>query len=625
MRQLSATILLAFLTALPFQLSAQLADSCKLEMGINLAGVSDFSRELPFANLMKMSREWYTKGENDPDYVFNTGLADQLSYDSNGYPTHIPQTVSEEALPQLVATVWDGMDSWPTGTYTLLWDGTGDFQFWGDFSNLVQVNANRYEFDYTNIEGGILEIIMSSSSIDDPVNNMRLLLPGTESTYETQAFNQDWLDAIDQFSTLRFMDWGNTNFWGQVDPYTWQDPTLFDWDQRTNPDFYTYTGNKGVPYELMIDLTNQLDIDAWVCIPHLASDDYISQMADLFRDNLETDRHLYVEYSNEIWNWIFGQAQWLNEYSCNGGSDTWPECIVPNIQNALDLWSSSFSSDLSRITRVAGVQGSWLDVSERMVYNLNPNTVDAVSPACYFSFLESSYPILDNLGANATIDDIALHARMSMSDDLNSVEQIKTISDSLEVPLIFYEGGQHLTPDPFGEVPTYEVAMKDIQRDTAMYNLYNEWFDSLRSVHTGTDPFLLMHFNFIAPRSAQYGSWGLLEYMNQDTNLIPAPKYAALLENLACQNFSTGISDMVVYEETITLYPNPSKGVFTLGGLVDDCIIQILDSTGKFIRDLSASTPEVNIDISALPAGLHFVSIRSYEGEQLYLKKVVKY
>jgi len=233
-------------------ISAQSTNTCKLEMGVNLSGIKDFSRELPFANLMKMSRTWYTKGVNDPTYAFDTDLADQLSYDSNGYPTHIPQTLAGEPLDQKVATIWDGTDSWPTGSYILLWDGTGDFSFWGDYTNLVKVNSNRYEFDHTNTAQGVLEIIMDQSDINDPVQNMRLLLPGTESTYQTQPFYTDWLNAISDFSTVRFMDWGHTNFWGQPDPYTWQDPSLVNWTDRAAVDYYTYSGTKGVPYELMM-------------------------------------------------------------------------------------------------------------------------------------------------------------------------------------------------------------------------------------------------------------------------------------------------------------------------------------------------------------------------------------
>lgn len=154
-------------------------NTCNIEIGTNLSGISDYSTEIPFANLMKMSRAWYTKGECDPSFQWDTGHAALLSYDENGYPTHIPQIISGVSLPQRVATVWDGTSGWPDGKYTLLWDGAGDFEFWGDHRNLMKINSNQYEFDYTGAEGGILQITMTESLVGDPVTNMRLLLPGT--------------------------------------------------------------------------------------------------------------------------------------------------------------------------------------------------------------------------------------------------------------------------------------------------------------------------------------------------------------------------------------------------------------------------------------------------------------
>ncbi len=616
-------ILIPFLS--PLSLSSQITDSCAIEMGINLAGISDYSREIPFANAMKTARSWYTKGENDSNYTWDTGYADSLAYDNNGYPTHIPQTFTSTPLPQLVATVWDGMDSWPTGTYTLLWDGTGNFNLWGAYSNLVKVSSNRIEFEYTTTPDALLQITMIASDINDPVNNMRLLLPGTESTYQTQPFNQDWLDELGAFGTLRFMDWGHTNNWGQVDPYSWQEPTLVDWNERAGLDYYTYTGSKGVPYELMVDLINELEVDGWVCVPHRASNNYISNMADYFRDNVDSDRHIIVEYSNEIWNWIFGQAQWLNEYPCNSGTAVWPECTVSTIQNTLDLWSASFSSEMDRISRVAPVQTGWLDVSERIVYNLTPGSYDLISPTFYFSYDSNSESILDGLGSSATVADIAYHTRLGMAGSLSYINNMKTISDSLNIPLAFYEGGQHMTPIPFGSMPSYQTALEAIHRDTAMYNLYNEWFDDIRALNTTDDPMLLMHFSFITPLSAQYGSWGILETMDQDLTTLPAPKFEAVMENMGCQ-MTTSAHDVFLTANDITLYPNPTMGLFTITGSTSAYTVNILDSTGSLFQTYSTPNDEdVIIDISSLPSGMYFVSVSSNTSNDLHLEKIIKF
>lgn len=595
-------------------------------MGMNLAGIADYSRELPFANLMKMSRTWYTKGENDPNFTFNTNLEDQLSYDGNGYPTHIPQTIPGEPLAQLVATIWDGTDSWPSGRYVLLWEGTGDFSFWGNLGNLVKVSDNRYEFDHANVPGGVLEITMTHSDVNDPVQNMRLLLPGTEDTHQEQAFNTDWLDLIKDFKTLRFMDWGHTNFWGQEDPYTWEISELADWDERASVNHYTYATNKGVPYELMIDLMNQLDINGWVCVPHRASDDYISNMANYFRDELETERKLYVEYSNEIWNWIFGQAQWLLQYPCEDGIATWPECIIPTIQNTLDIWSNSFSAEPERIIRVAAFQTGWLDVSERVIYNLRENSFDVISPTFYFSFNEESDATLDDLGANATIADIAYHTRIGRAEDLELIKGMKTISDSLNVPLAFYEGGQHMTPQPFGEEPSYAEALVGIHRDSSMYNLYTEWFELLRALNTTNEPIPLMHFSFIAAPSSRFGTWGILESMEQDLDVVPAPKYQSILENLGCVDINTSIYDSEYYESKIKIFPNPTNGIIQLRGIDDNHFVKLINSRGQIIQEMNPiKNQEMSIDLSNRPNGLYFIWIYSKEDFIQKSLKVLKH
>ncbi len=70
------------------------------------------------------------------------------------------------------------------------------------------------------------------------------------------------------------MDWTNTN--GQTD---------VEWVNRTKTSYRTYTSN-GVAWEEVIRLANTLAKNVWINIPHLASDDYIQQLAQLFYNNL---------------------------------------------------------------------------------------------------------------------------------------------------------------------------------------------------------------------------------------------------------------------------------------------------------------------------------------------------
>ena len=55
------------------------------------------------------------------------------------------------------------------------------------------------------------------------------------------------------------------------------------WSDRARPGWYTAQNTNGAPLEHAILLCNQLRKDAWITIPLLASDDYVTKVAQLFR------------------------------------------------------------------------------------------------------------------------------------------------------------------------------------------------------------------------------------------------------------------------------------------------------------------------------------------------------
>ena len=85
-------------------------------------------------------------------------------------------------------------------------------------------------------------------------------------------------------------------------------------------------------------------------------------------------------------------------------------------------------------------------------------------------------------------------------------------------------------------------------------------------------------------------------------------------------------TDAVLEENGISLYPNPVEETFTIVAssdeLLDDFDIDVLDNTGQIYQSYSQMSGTVEIDISALPAGLYFVRIMrdSMLSVQLILK-----
>ena len=326
-----------------------------------------------------------------------------------------------------------------------------------------------------------------------------------------------------------------------------------------------------------------------------------------------------MEYSNETWNWLFGQAQWCSKYGEAATGLPWPENTVGFVQNALDRWTDVYGADTAQLTRAVGIQTGWLDVAQRVSFNMRPGSFDAIAPTFYFGLDEAGDAALDALGAQATAADVVRLTRANMPAEQGYIEDVKTeIADPLSLKLAFYEGGQHLTPQPFGQEPTYAQALLDVQRDTAMYNLYKEWFDFLRTVQSGEDPLQLMAFSFVTGRSARFGSWGMLETMDQDTSAVPAPKFRAVAEEVArnCAGDVVSVPSSGL-RQNLQLAPNPASGpictIISSGATVRSW--ELHDLTGR--RLLANATSSPSIDLTQLSPGLYFVHVTTTQGSEI--------
>ena len=197
-------------------------------------------------------------------------------------------------VPQAVRTIW-AISSLPAGNYTFICDGTGVVSFHGMMSGTC--TAANGGTCVVNVAGdGNAWMDIEQSQAGNNLRNMRLIMPGFETTYQSNIFHPEFTSSISTFKALRFMDWGDTN-----------GSTLVNWADRAKPGDYSYA-IKGVPYEVMIELANQLNIPPWICVPAQATDDYITHLVDLLRDNLNPGLKIYLEYSNETWNYGFTQS-----------------------------------------------------------------------------------------------------------------------------------------------------------------------------------------------------------------------------------------------------------------------------------------------------------------------------
>lgn len=595
-------ISLLLLLILPLRpLTAQpVSDACRLQIGINLAGPADYGTEWPFVNIMKYTRTWTThnnqwvSGGQNP---WDTDVLDQIPLDPDGYPLSLPVMVPGTEAPQVVRAIWANSDDLPLGRYVILYDGEGQISLWGALSEVSNV-PGRVEFDL-NHNFDIITMSIMESKAGNHVRNIRVLLPGTEPTYQTEPFSAEWLEKLAPFKSIRFMDWGYTN-----------NSTMREWADRSQTDDYTWTQKSGVPYEWWVTLCNRLQADAWVCVPHAASDDYMVQMATLFRDQLDPNLRIYVEWSNEVWNWIFEQAHYgLNELD---QTLPWPERLGPRTAHVLQIWTDVFAGQEHRLIRVMASQHGWWDIGERTFAQIKAegkdHLVDAISPAAYMGLQGSTLGTWD---ASVTGQQVLDHAAQFTFNPneyaMRGWNAYAKLARDNNKRLVFYEGGQHFTPEPFGTEQPYCPALVECQTLPGMYDLYQQLFDTLRTF--SEQEMTLMAFSFIAPNGCRYGSWGALQsQFFEQAPYSDAPKYLAILE--AIERYNNCKETSGTTPETaathLRIFPNPTSQSINIevktGGIQ---LVRLYDTLGRLVAEqaMDGNATFVSMATDRLPRG----------------------
>lgn len=513
--------------------------SCAMDIGTNMSGFADWGVERPMKNLFKHVRPeaipftttcfcWYV-----PD------ILDDMAFDANGYPTHIPQTTpagSNTVIRYVISSESETGTNLQMGQqYVLLYDGEGTLQISGGTS-ISSSSAGRIQFSLTSNGNVAIEIL--ASTLNNHVRNIRLLrLADENADLNANPFYQGFLDKIAPFQALRFMDWGYTN-----------NNLATDWANRSSNSYFTYATPYGVPYETMIQLANQTQKDVWICVPHAADDNYVTQMATLFRDQLNPNLNVYLEYSNEVWNWIFDQAHYNEE---NRPSNlNYARAYAEKAQRIFRIWHNVYGAQKNRVKRVLGMQVTYNWLNEEILSQLDQNEWDYGSPTHYIGLDHSNTanPVLTETSTPQNIIDNARNSWYATLDAFKTdYDQVKLFGKQV----ITYEGGQHFVGNVFGIPYSYQQAMWDAQYTPQIYALYDELLDTIRA--WGCQ--MATNFSLASPQESIYGSWGVLNDIDiQPPYMTTAPKYQALLDNIPNRPTPIITGNMNVCGTTIHTY-----------------------------------------------------------------------
>ena len=523
--------------------------------GINLAGVTDYAVQAPFLDVMKSARRWIGHKPGQWGGVDYDTLVARDLLDEAGWPRRIPHDLA--AIGTIVLTDLPEAAVSLAGRYVLSYEGSGIVEVSGRGTG-QRYGPGEVRFDFTPGPGGVV-VRINRSDPADPVRNIRIIREDRLELYAAGAvFNPDWTGRIGAFGTLRLMDWMRTN-----------NATVTTWEERPKPGDATYTV-AGVPLEILVRLANELGADPWFTLPHQADDAYFRQFATYVRDNLDPDRTAYVEYSNEVWNWIFAQTDWAEAQAMDrwGIQYSGVQYATLRAHRMAEIWRQVYGAAAAdRLVLVLATQTAWLgrerDMLEAPLFQAErpygspaPTALfDAYAVTGYFNGLlgndEKSETVRGWLAqsraeaeAQADAQGLAGDARAAYvaqarydlavelaywelrdgtvtGDPRGSLQELlaehlpyhRAVADRHGLDLIMYEGGTHVTGigAAHGD-PELESFFIHLNYSPEMGDLYARLLDGWSKAGGG----LFVHYADVSWPS-RFGSWGALRFLSDQT------------------------------------------------------------------------------------------------------------
>jgi hypothetical protein len=521
-----------------------------MPLGTNLHRLAAWSPELPFVNAFKFAQRWIPqdwgvtpKPTGGYEYIWDTGEFKQLDLDTKGWVKSLPAPADAPQYTSVSTLMFRDVGEYPSGKYVVLYEGEGTIKYGLDAQRDPSASTpGRDVIDVTPSHAGILLTITDTDpdGTGDYLRNIQVIPEKFEYAHD-QTFNPEFLEKVQPFNTLRFMDWMATNNSQQS-----------AWSDRPTPDSTIFSGEIA-SLESMVELANRTDSDPWFTIPHLATDEYITNFAKYVKDNLDPELKIYVEYSNEVWNNDFAQGWWIetqgkNEFlnSTAGDFTKRIDWYSKRTTEVTKIWDQVFDTNKERVIGVLGAQAANSWTAKRALQYAWSSTplshqasgIDAIAIAPYFgsyigkpqyqeeieSWIDSDEPslALDNLFKEITQGGVLSSSPTggALQQSYNWTTSYAALAQQQGLELISYESGQHLNgTNGVQDNQAIGDLLIAANKDPRMGEIYQEYYQTLHEL--GSD--LSLNYTDVS-RYNKWGSWGTLENISQSNS----PKYNAI-------------------------------------------------------------------------------------------------
>ncbi|MEM1180042.1 MAG: hypothetical protein AAGM22_17000 [Acidobacteriota bacterium] len=562
------------------------------QVGTNLAFLSSSSGDWPFVDVFKTSDGWFASG----DCGWDCGT---LDLDADGWVRSLdPGQMATAIVFDRVPGAMPHTDV--SQSYNVFYDGVGALDYDGSVVHVESVapGHDRVRIDPQSDQPFFITVVLTAATWDpdeavppsEYIRNIRVIAPGgvcsddafrychdslpcgsgatcelfaAGSNYQSQRFHPRFLENVRPFSVLRFMDWLDTIEGGLESASDLTQVSHARWNVA--------------PVSVMADLVNRLDVDAWVNVPHLASNALVQDMASIFASELNLGRRVFVEFSNETWNETFPAYGELGRRGClffghltascyrydaqgqvastlceDHATDPIAGCdtarILYTTERAMDSWQifeTAFDAQQlpggngnssAQLVRVLASQAGHTALHEALLDHRDAYaTVDVFATAAYFGWPLGGDPIVQDWDPDDVDDmaDLDLRLQLEVADTVADMALDRQfllqhdLGQYAHIPFVLYEGGQGLVargPNAANETALdHANAVFDAaNRSPAMALHYRQLLDDWRLVGGDT---LFNHYVNVR-RYNEDERYGALESMLQDP--MTSQKYREL-------------------------------------------------------------------------------------------------
>lgn len=412
------------------------------------------------------------------------------------------------------------------------------------YITLAQGSPNLVVLNFSNTQRA------SNAPVNSGFTNFVVNPPGYEGS--TATFTNEFLATLPPFNHIRFMGATGTNtnpgYYGDAGHHAleWSNRALMTDAFSTGAQFLR-SGAWGLPWEYVVLLSQQAQKGVWINLPVSATgrlpyndSTYLAQWAHLMKSGNEYTGNaglpagvpIYLEHSNEVWNYGFGQYVYNKLAAVDevqqGGSPL-------NNDNSTDQEAWARRRHLTRVYEIGQyfrqVFGAGSSNDIRPVYgvwSIFPSDANATLawfnktygfPGNYLYGMAITTYYGSQPFSNTTVDEMYTLYVNDSDKQLAMRTQFAEIAAAYGLQLVAYEGGPGWNVGTTTGVGTAILAQRFApMRGVARHDFQTNWQPLPNAVEYNCFSLAGLH--------SRYGQWGMIE----DLKNASTPRYCAVLD-----------------------------------------------------------------------------------------------